>query len=249
MSPLTSSTRNTPYRDRIAAVALLALAVGFFGLSSWQWQRAAESRAIHERFGEAGGLPSLTVLPPDADLAEVRDREVVLQGRYRPAIQFLLDNMTRQGAAGYHVLTPFQPEGHERLVIVNRGWVAASADRRILPDVPVEDTDRTIRAHIGTLPRPGLRLAAPPLQTDGSALQVVSFPTMQELGERLATPLAAFQLLLAEDQADGFVRAWEPAALPPERHLGYAVQWFALALFVAGASTVVFIRSFRERKK
>jgi surfeit locus 1 family protein len=29
------------------------------------------------------------------------------------------------------------------------------------------------------------------------------------------------------------VRAWQPSTFPPERHLGYAITWFALAATVA----------------
>ena len=36
-------------------------------------------------------------------------------------------------------------------------------------------------------------------------------------------------LLLDKDQPGGFVREWNPVVVGPERHVGYAVQWFALA--------------------
>ncbi len=31
-------------------------------------------------------------------------------------------------------------------------------------------------------------------------------------------------------EPDGYVRTWSPPGFPPMRHIGYAVQWFALAL-------------------
>lgn len=249
VDPLTPRSRGIPHGDQIAAAGLLILAAIFLGLSSWQWQRAGEARAIHERHSGAAERPALTALPQDAAVDDFRDRTLELTGRYMPDVQFLIDNMTHQGAAGYHVLTPFQPTGGLSPVIVNRGWVAGHVDRSILPEVPVADNERTVRGRIATLPRPGLRLAAPPSVTDGSAVQVVSFPTMHELEERLDAPLASFQLLLDEDQPDGFVRDWRPAALSPERHIGYAVQWFGLALLVGGAGAVVVVRNVMERRK
>jgi surfeit locus 1 family protein len=249
VDPVTPRSRGIPHGDQIAAAGLLILAAIFFALSSWQWQRAGEARAVHDRHDGAGELPVITTLPRDAELEQVRDRTLQLTGRYLPQVQFLIDNMTHQGAAGYHVLTPFQPAGGLTTVIVNRGWVPGHVDRAVLPDVPVADDERTVRGRISTLPRPGLRLAAPPSVTDGTAIQVVSFPTMQELEDRLDAPLATFQLLLDENQADGFVREWRPAALTPERHIGYAVQWFGLALLVGGAGAVVAVRNFMERRK
>jgi surfeit locus 1 family protein len=32
---------------------------------------------------------------------------------------------------------------------------------------------------------------------------------------------------------NGFVRQWIISAMQPERHLGYAVQWFAMALVLS----------------
>jgi surfeit locus 1 family protein len=249
VDPVTPRTRGIPHGDQIAAAGLLILAAIFFGLSSWQWQRAGEARAVHERYEGAGDMPVLTALPRDFDIEQFRDQTLQLSGHYQPGVQFLIDNMTRQGAVGYHVLTPFVPDGGLDPVIVNRGWVAGHVDRTILPDVQIADNARTVRGRISTLPRPGLRLTAPPSVTDGTAVQVVSFPTMPELEDRLNTPLASFQLLLDPDDADGFVRDWRPAALPQERHIGYAVQWFGLALLVGGAGTVVVVRNFMERKK
>jgi surfeit locus 1 family protein len=41
---------------------------------------------------------------------------------------------------------------------------------------------------------------------------------------------AAEVILLDPGQPDGYLRNWSPPGLPPLRHLGYAVQWFALAV-------------------
>jgi surfeit locus 1 family protein len=53
-------------------------------------------------------------------------------------------------------------------------------------------------------------------------------------------------LLLDASQADGYERVWEAhLGFSPERHVGYAVQWFALAL----AAVILFVvTSFRTKK-
>ena len=45
------------------------------------------------------------------------------------------------------------------------------------------------------------------------------------LGEEIPEPL----LLLADDQPDGYLRDWRPAATGVDRNMGYALQWFAMA--------------------
>ena len=37
---------------------------------------------------------------------------------------------------------------------------------------------------------------------------------------------------LSTDESSGFVREWAIVSMPPVRHVGYAVQWFAMALAI-----------------
>jgi cytochrome oxidase assembly protein ShyY1 len=53
---------------------------------------------------------------------------------------------------------------------------------------------------------------------------------MSRMGEQLGSPLLPFVLRLSPDSEGGFTREWQArTGLTPERHTGYAVQWFALA--------------------
>ena len=45
--------------------------------------------------------------------------------------------MLHDGVAGYHVVTALRIPGRRERVLVNRGWVPAGGDRRVLPDVEV----------------------------------------------------------------------------------------------------------------
>lgn len=44
-------------------------------------------------------------------------------------------------------------------------------------------------------------------------------------------------ILLDAEAGSGFMREWMPQIIPPERHLGYAVQWFGFLL----TTLVIFI--------
>jgi surfeit locus 1 family protein len=51
------------------------------------------------------------------------------------------------------------------------------------------------------------------------------------LTEKLGYEIASFQLELEPESQEGYKREWKiNTAIPPEKHLGYAVQWFGLAL-------------------
>jgi surfeit locus 1 family protein len=69
------------------------------------------------------------------------------------------------------------------------------------------------------------------------------FPTFDALEARFERPLVRYQLLLDAGFSDGFFREWEPRALPPERHIGYAIQWFSFAGILAVMVIVLSVRS------
>jgi surfeit locus 1 family protein len=67
----------------------------------------------------------------------------------------------------------------------------------------------------------------------------------QLLGETDWTP-AADLLLLDPGESDGYVRSWAPPGFPPLRHVGYALQWFALALALFVIYLAVNVRRVKE---
>ena len=64
-------------------------------------------------------------------------------------------------------------------------------------------------------------------------LVLASFPTSAEIGQLLhesAWAPAAELVLLDAGEPEGYLRQWQAPGFPPLRHIGYAVQWFGLAL-------------------
>jgi len=208
--------------------ALLLLSAGFVSLGRWQLERAEVNRGIEQRFELADGLPALDRPVGGADADTHRYRRMTLAGRYEADVQVLLDNMIRDGRAGFEVLTPFAVEGFDRLVVVNRGWVPAAWDRSELPDVAVAERATTLHGRIDRLPRAGLTLGDAPEPADRRVI-VMSFPDIDDLEVVLGRKLHPFQLLLDPQADSGFVRDWAPPRGLDDRNLAYAVQWFALA--------------------
>ena len=213
-------------------------------LGTWQLWRAEQRAASFNRFAQAGERSALTVPIGAEQFEEYRYRWLELRGQFLSNRQILLDSMTHEGRTGYHVLTPFRLAQYERWALVNRGWIPADPERLALPEVDVGESARIIRARIDALPRPGLTFDNPPASGNDWP-QVVLFPTFADLEARLENPVWPYQLLLSPDAADGFVRVWQPRAMPPERHIGYAIQWYSFA-FVLGV--IVIVLWWRTRK-
>jgi surfeit locus 1 family protein len=232
------------------AIGGLLLFAGVFGrLGAWQLSRAGENRAVAEQFAKLGAAAPLDE-PPLALTAANRFRRVSVRGAYDAAPQFLLDNMLHDGAAGYHVLTVLRVKDSRRRLIVNRGWIAGGADRRVLPDVAVGTEPRAVTGRMERLPQPGLRLGAPTAPGAGrraESVAVVEYPTMAELSARLGEPLFDYQLLLDPTEPDGYARDWRVPGIGPERNLIYAGQWLLLAVGALGAAVAIGVRSARPR--
>lgn len=207
---------------------MLALAgvVVFASLGRWQLGRAEEKRALFEGF--AAGGATVVELPAGLEPVE-RYRRVRTQGRYDPSRQFLLDNMTHAGVPGYHVLTPLR-RGDGSIVVVDRGFIPLTASRDALPDLAVGDAPRELTGRTDSLPRPAIEIKAPPA---AHWPRIVSFPEVDDLAAALDARVHPQLLLLDAGEPDGFLRDWRPPGMSPEKHIGYAVQWFGLAAAVA----------------
>lgn len=208
----------------------IALAT-FVSLGYWQIGRAREKQARVEAF-IAGNQSSVDATGMRFDVL-ARYQHVSLRGRYDAAHQVLLDNMpsTRTGRPGYRVLTPFARSDGRGWVMVDRGWVVAGPSRAVLPPVPVEGDERTVSGRLDGLPVPGVRLG-PAAGTDAAGWpRVLNFPTFQDIEATLGHEVESRLILLDAGRPDGFEREWRPAlGFGPERHLAYAITWFALAL-------------------
>ncbi|MFC4310256.1 SURF1 family protein [Steroidobacter flavus] len=224
--------------------ALTVFGVTFFiWLGFWQLGRAEQKQALLDQYATAQQTQVEITTQNAANLP--RYQRATVSGRFDPAHQILLDNMpSHAGQPGYRVLTPFGTSAG--WLLVDRGWLPMGSTRTQLPDISVGNDERTITGTIDELPRAGIQLATPPVDPKTPWPRVLSFPERPALEQQLGRPLIAGLLLLDASQPDGYERVWEAhLGFMPERHIGYAVQWFAFAV----AAVILFvITSFRTRK-
>jgi surfeit locus 1 family protein len=218
------------------ATAGLVLGCALFGTAGlWQLERAQEKSAMYRDFQTSELVEVLTEPIADEELAASWYRPMRLTGRYDPNHQFLLDMMVHQGQVGYHVLTPLlrDGDGDGLGVLVNRGWVAAGADRSVLPDITlreIAEDNLEITGLIMPLPSAGISLKPDAADAAIPWPRRLTFPSADDMRAHLDYPIAGYQLLLDPDAADGFARAWQPQVMTPDKHVAYAVQWFGLAI-------------------
>ncbi|WP_334178480.1 SURF1 family protein [Pseudoxanthomonas sp.] len=230
---------------------LAVLAMSLFGsLGAWQWGRAEQKGAMLAETARvlAERRPQPLALASDADRAQAYDWAAG-EGEFVPGPAILLDNQTRDRQPGVRAYRAFQPADGGVPLLVELGWLPVPGDRT-MPAVPPLPGPQRVAGLLVPPPSEGIAHAAPAMQADGSLLVIAL--QRDALMRGLALPALAPRLLkLDPDLPLGYGRDLDilPNTLPPERHIGYAVQWFGLAGAVFVTALALTWRSRRSARK
>lgn len=213
----------------IVLLTLCTIAL-FCRLGFWQLDRAEHKNHVAAALDQSNAFPALNLLRDNN--AAIPYYSVTLQGRFVSDRQLLLDNQVLNSQAGYEVLTALQLDNGE-LYLINRGWLAGRPGNLPQWDTPTGNV--TIKGVIAPHAAAGMRMGDAVVATaDGPSgwPKVVNYPSLEELEDLFDQPVAKYTLWLDANELHGFERDWQPQELTVEKHLGYAFQWFALALAV-----------------
>jgi cytochrome oxidase assembly protein ShyY1 len=225
----------------------LVLSVLFCTAGFWQLGRGAAKEAmlddVYKVVTERDALP----LSVAADPQRPRDLDWAAgSGRFADAPAVLLDNQIRESRPGIRVYRVFLPQAGDPL-LVELGWLPLPPDRRLPVIEPLPDTMRVS----GLLaPPPSAGIATPVVTATPQGLLAIGLDR-EVLSRALQLPgLAPRVLKLDPDIPVGYARDLDilPNTLTPERHLGYAVQWFGLAAAVLVIAVVMSVRQRRRRR-
>ncbi|MGK2914904.1 MAG: SURF1 family protein [Porticoccaceae bacterium] len=197
-------------------------------LGLWQLHRAEEKRGILAA-DEARANAEPVSLADAQGVPDKRFLRVRVTGTIDNERVFLVDNRVRHGRPGYEVVSPFHAIETGRWLLVNRGWIAGGLDRRVLPPVPLLPGIVTLTGYLYQSPGKPFVLGSDQWQP-GRWPQIVQHAEPDLLAERLGQSLFPYVLRLDASASPGLETGWEVVNMPPGTHIGYAVQWFALAL-------------------
>lgn len=225
------------FRPRLVpTVATLVLLPFLTALGFWQLDRAHQKEQLASALASRFTQPAVTNANLDKDL-ELRYRKAEVSGTYLVDRQMLLDNQVRGGRAGYLVYTPLRLPGQQQVLLVNRGWIPAGSSREVLPQLTAPAGEVRLQGLLDLPPRPGLRLGDTVVVSEGWPLVVLELdPKM--LAGRLGAGVLPLSLRVTDDVDARLVQdEINVKRFKPERHLGYAAQWFGLAI----ALVVIFV--------
>ena len=144
---------------------------------------------------------------------------------------------------GYHIITPLRIGASSMHVLVNRGWAAAERDRSKLPEVITPSGPLVVSGIATTATQKTLELSK----------EVVSGQVWENLDLERYRDVTGLQLqpvmILQQDGTkDNLIREWARPDLGIGKNLGYAAQWFAMALAVLIIYLVLSVKRERTQK-
>ena len=232
----------------IGWVVAIVLVVAGCLLGSWQLRRMHEKESmlasvaavLRERVARPLAVASDPARAPVYDWTEG-------EGRFLPQPAWLLDNQQRDGRPGVRVFRLFQPDGDAAPLLVEMGWLPVGAAREMPRTGAPPPGRHALRGLLMPPPSRGLLAGAENLTGDGQYLVIALDPATIAARSGLAG-IAPRVLRLDPRLPIGYARDLDvlPNTLPPERHLGYAVQWFALAAAVLVVAILLTLRHRRQ---
>jgi surfeit locus 1 family protein len=196
-------------------------------LGNWQLSRAQEKEARQEQLNRLSQQPVISLPTTLIKLEDYQFRKVEVHGTYVPSHTIYLDNKINQGRAGYQVITPVKLGESSMHVLINRGWVAAGRTRSELPNIPTPSSRITVS---GIANSPTMRTLE--LSTETVSGQVWENLHLDRYRKTTGLTLQPLVILQENDVKDGLVRQWSRPDSGASRNLGYAFQWFSMALAV-----------------
>ena len=228
----------------IPTVVLVFALIPLIYLGIWQLNRADQKKQIQVQFSSRPKPTPRTIAQLNQEAPEsLAYYPVKLTGHYDNKHQFLVDNKIHNHRVGYDVLTPFIPDYAQKVLLVNRGWIPRGRDRQQLPALTPVEGQQTIQGLVKLPPKKTFVLGNQP-DVKGWPLLVQSV-NLQEIASIYHQPIYPFIVLLSPKNPNGYTREWKAIAVSSYKHLGYAVQWLALAATLVIIYLVINLR--RER--
>ncbi|MEZ8543004.1 SURF1 family protein [Vibrio splendidus] len=230
------------------AVVLTVVSVGaLIKLGLWQLERGNEKLRYEQQLSERAQQSSRSL---DAVISDWKDSRIQEQGASEQlslnglkvdveletpsGLVVLLDNQVNQGTVGYVIYmlgeVRFKDENEslvaEKQLLIDLGFVAASNDRRELPQLgnttlPTKMSGRLYTRSVNPLSHElGLENTTP------KRIQNINITALSEYTGQAVLPFV-FQPQSLESWP--YELLWRPTAMKSEKHFGYSFQWFVMA--------------------
>jgi len=239
------------YRFRpqwLPTLAFIVLLPVFINLGMWQLNKGRAKQALQVQLEQRSKEAPVSINARIDDPEEIKYRRVRVHGQWDASYQFLLDNkVNEREVAGYHVLTPLKISGSEIRVLVNRGWVPMGPDRQRLPEVSPPAGEVVVEG-IAVVPSKKIFALAKPQDTQEKLEPVWQNLELDRYNQSVPFKVQPIVILLdPASKAGGYERVWPRPDERVEKNLGYAYQWFGMAVALVGIFIFVNLKKVEDK--
>ena len=227
-------------RRAVLWAVVLGLCLAFVRAGLWQSGRAAEKDTL---LADSARVLAERRPLPLAEAASAMPAWVAVDGAFEAVPALRLDNQRRGARVGVQVYRAFRLDDGQRLW-VDLGWRPLPGDRRVPDEGQLPTTPMRLEGLLVPPPSAGLALGpAASALPDGGRLALRLEPeVLREAGAAIDSAV----LRLDPTIPLGHERDLDLLAntLSPDKHRGYALQWFG---FAAGLLLLSLFLQFRRR--
>ncbi|MEZ8038625.1 SURF1 family protein [Vibrio sp. 1F263] len=224
------------------AVVLTVVSVGILiKLGLWQLERGNEKLRYEQQLSERAQQSSRSL---DAVISEWKDSRIQAQGaseqlflnglkvdvelKAPSGLVVLLDNQINQGTVGYmiYMLGEVPTQDGRKQLLIDLGFVAASRDRRELPQLG----SITLLTNLsGRLYTRSLNPLSHELGLENTTPNRIQNLNITALSQYTGQEVLPFVFQPQSLDSWPYEMLWRPTAMKSEKHFGYSFQWFVMA--------------------
>ncbi|GIU25812.1 SURF1 family protein [Shewanella sp. MBTL60-007] len=155
---------------------------------------------------------------------------------------FLLDNQIYNGQVGYLAYQALTVNENTPWLLVELGFIPASLDRSQLPEVQTIMQPLLLQ---GRVYQKQLNPMSSELMAEEGQPTRIQNLNLPQLAQLVGQPLAP-AVLQPNNLNNPYPHPWQPIPLSSQKHHGYAVQWFSMALVFAVLMGYLVLRKLKK---
>ncbi|MDC0948643.1 SURF1 family protein [Gammaproteobacteria bacterium] len=209
-------------------VLLLLFAIATALACVWQISRGFERNAQYDQWRARSAQEAL-VDPLAVDVAAHDNRRLRLSASVADDWIGYLDNRSYKGRPGYWILQTVEVDGGRMLIA--RGWVAASGDRRRLPPIERLTGETLLEGRIRTLDNEAINFFGVASESLGDGIHRFQQIDPDMIASTLDGIAVLPWYLQLADGDDPLVRDWPvPGPRGAHKSWGYSIQWALMSI-------------------
>ncbi len=216
---------------KVSIISIILFSILVY-LGTWQIGRAIHKINISKLMRQkATEMPIQLAAIAQQDLANNRFTPVFLDGVFLNNFTFLLDNQMYQHKPGYRILTAAQSPSLNKLVLIDRGWVAWGSSRTTLPSIKEIYGFKHVTGIINTIPT-GIVLQKDVFKPTDTWPVVIQSLDYKFISNALQHNVYDFVVQLQNHDLTSYDIIPIEIGVSSNKNIGYALQWYFFAVLV-----------------